>query len=72
MTFSNQFYFMWKFFFQENSIEQIPYGIERLGSLKHFSLANNKLKKIPKSLANITKLKGKCKKKQTYFWNFFD
>ncbi|XP_031621184.1 leucine-rich repeat-containing protein 47-like [Contarinia nasturtii] len=44
-------------YLKENSIDQIPHGIDKLVSLKHFSMAKNKLKKIPKSLANISKLK---------------
>lgn len=46
-------------YLKENSIEEIPHVIDQLVSLKHFSLAKNKVKKIPKSLANISKLKGK-------------
>lgn len=46
-------------YLKENFIEQIPHVINQLVSLKHFSLAKNKVKKIPKTLANITKLKGK-------------
>lgn len=45
-------------YLKENSIEQIPHEIDALVSLKHFSLAKNKVKKIPTSLANISKLKG--------------
>lgn len=45
-------------YLKENSIEQIPFTIDTLVSLKHFSLAKNKVKKIPKSLCNISKLKG--------------
>lgn len=47
-------------YLKENLIEQIPHTIDQLVSLKHFSLAKNKVKTIPKSLANISKLKGKC------------
>lgn len=45
-------------YLKENSIESIPYGIDALVALKHFSMAKNKVKKVPKSLTNITKLKG--------------
>lgn len=45
-------------YLKENAIEQIPFEIDQLVSLKHFSLAKNKVKTIPKSLANISKLKG--------------
>lgn len=45
-------------YLKENAIEQIPFAIDQLVSLKHFSLAKNKVKAIPKSLANISKLKG--------------
>lgn len=45
-------------YLKENSIEVIPHEISQLVSLKHFSVSKNKLKKIPKNLANITKLKG--------------
>lgn len=48
-------------YLKENSIEQIPHVIDQLVSLKHFSLAKNKVKKIPKCLANISKLKGSAK-----------
>lgn len=46
-------------YLKENSIEQIPFKIDSLVSLKHFSLAKNKVKKVPKCLSNISKLKGK-------------
>lgn len=44
---------------EDNSIDHIPHVIEQLTTLKHLSLAKNQIKKIPKSLANISKLKGK-------------
>lgn len=45
-------------YFKENAIKEIPHNIVHLGNLKHLSLANNNVKKIPKSLSNISKLKG--------------
>lgn len=45
-------------YLKENAIESIPYAIDALVQLKHFSMAKNQVKKVPKSLANITKLKG--------------
>lgn len=41
-----------------NEIESIPGDIVHLVSLKHFSLAENKIKTVPKILAAISKLKG--------------
>lgn len=45
-------------YLKENAIGSIPHGIDALVALKHFSLAKNQVKKVPKSLTNITKLKG--------------
>lgn len=45
-------------YLKENSIDSIPHGIDALVALKHFSMAKNKVRKVPKSLCNITKLKG--------------
>lgn len=44
--------------FKDNSIATIPHEIELLASLKHLNLVNNKIKKIPKCLADVSKLKG--------------
>lgn len=46
-------------YLKENVIDEIPHSIDQLISLKHFSLAKNQIKKVPKNLANISKLKGK-------------
>lgn len=45
-------------YLKENRIESIPHTIDALVSLKHFSMANNQVRKVPKKLSNITKLKG--------------
>lgn len=45
-------------YLKENVIDEIPHSIDQLISLKHFSLAKNQIKKVPKNLANISKLKG--------------
>lgn len=45
-------------YLKENAIDAIPHGIDALVSLKHFSMAKNQVRTVPKSLANITKLKG--------------
>lgn len=45
-------------YLKENAIERIPHAIDQLISLKHFSMAKNKVKTVPKTLANISKLKG--------------
>lgn len=45
--------------FKDNEIEVIPFEIENLSSLKHLILVNNKIKKIPKCLSDMAKLKGK-------------
>lgn len=44
--------------FKGNAIDDIPGDIIHLVSLKHFSLANNKIKTVPKLLADLAKLKG--------------
>lgn len=46
---------------KNNFIEVIPHEIVLLASLKHLNLANNKIKKIPKCLADLSKLKGSLK-----------
>lgn len=45
--------------FKDNEIDVIPFEIDRLISLKHLVLVNNKIKKIPKCLSEMSKLKGK-------------
>lgn len=44
--------------FKGNTIEDIPSDIIQLVSLKNFSLASNKIKTVPKLLADAAKLKG--------------
>lgn len=44
---------------KNNLIELIPHEIVLLASLKHLNLITNKIGKIPKCLANVSKLKGK-------------
>lgn len=41
-----------------NAIEDFPETILQLVSLKHLNLANNKIKAVPKLLADVAKLKG--------------
>lgn len=47
--------------FKDNQIDVIPFEIENLPSLKHLVLVNNNIRKIPKCLANMSKLKGKLR-----------
>lgn len=42
-----------------NAIENIPSEIVQLVSLKHLNLASNKIKAVPKLLADVAKLKGR-------------
>lgn len=46
------------FLIKGNLIEEIPSELIHLVSLKHLSLANNKIKTVPKLLADMAKLKG--------------
>lgn len=43
----------------DNGIGAIPHAIEQLAALKQLSMVRNQVKTIPKSLATITKLKGR-------------
>lgn len=45
-------------YLKANSIDEIPHDIEQLPALKYLSLAKNQLKKVPKCLSNMPKLKG--------------
>lgn len=55
--------------FKENQIDAIPHEIFNLPSLKQLILVNNKIKKFPKCLSEMSKLKGEQFDRNS-IWNF--
>lgn len=55
----------------DNGIGAIPHAIEQLVSLKQLSMVRNRVKTIPKSLATITKLKGRPAPHNFFFFTLF-